>query len=443
MTSKEKILDRDAFVWIWLPGETDPVVCGRVAQLDNGDHVFVYGKSYLRNENAISIFPEELPLNAENHYPLKGLKLAGCLRDASPDAWGRRVILNRLTGRVDNVDLLTEIEYFLNSGSDRIGALDFQKSAEVYTPRESSEASLEELISAAKLVEKGVPLTEDLAKALYHGTALGGARPKALINDGETKYISKFSASGDVYSVVKAEFLSMRLANKIGLNVANVKLVVAAGKDVLLIERFDREYSQDGWKRKLLLSALTLFKLDEMLARYASYIELAEIIRLKFNEPSSTLKELFGRLVFNILCGNTDDHARNHAAFWDGEDYNLTPAYDICPQYRAGNKSSQAMTIYEDTDEASNLSLLENAIKSCAHFSLTEAEAVELIAKQLKAIGDNWGEVCRESAISEVDRALLENTIFLNPFIFEGESSSVEELRTLAEIVKKQMKSIV
>ena len=184
-------------------------------------------------------------------------------------------------------------------------------------------------------------------------------------------------------------------------------------------------------------SLLTLFKLDEMLARYASYIELAEIIRIRFKEPSTTLKELFGRLVFNILCGNTDDHARNHAAFWDGENYNLTPAYDICPQYRAGNKSSQAMIIYKDKDEASNLSLLENAIKSCAHFSLTEAEAVELIVKQLTAIGDNWGEVCRESAISKVDRALLENVIFLNPFIFEGKSSSIEDLRILAENVKR------
>jgi serine/threonine-protein kinase HipA len=177
-----------------------------------------------------------------------------------------------------------------------------------------------------------------------------------------------------------------------------------------------------------------------MLARYASYIELAEIIRIKFKNPSSTLRELFGRLVFNILCGNTDDHARNHAAFWDGEKYNLTPAYDICPQYRAGNESSQAMVIYKDKNENSNLSLLENAIRSCAHFSLTEVEAIDLIKMQLKAIGKNWAEVCTESKISKVDRALLENTFFLNPYIFQGESTQIGEIGKLAESVKGQMK---
>src|SRR5690554_6511118 len=94
-----------------------------------------------------------------------------------------------------------------------------------------------------------------------------------------------------------------------------------------------------------MVSALTLFGLDEMMARYASYEELTDIIRQRFDEPKATLRELYGRLVFNILCGNTDDHARNHAAFWDGKRLQLTPAYDICPQNRTGNEATQAMLI--------------------------------------------------------------------------------------------------
>lgn len=66
--------------------------------------------------------------------------------------------------------------------------------------------------------------------------------------------------------------------------------------------------------------------------RYASYEDLAEIIRYRFTSPKATLHELYGRLVFNILCGNSDDHARNHAGFWDGEHLTLTPAYDICEE---------------------------------------------------------------------------------------------------------------
>src|SRR3546814_12149439 len=94
-----------------------------------------------------------------------------------------------------------------------------------------------------------------------------------------------------------------------------------------------------------MVSALTMFELDEMMAPYASYETLAEIIRHRFTAPKATLRELFGRMVFNILCGNTDDHARNHAAFWDGKMLELTPAYDICPQSRTGNIASQAMLI--------------------------------------------------------------------------------------------------
>ena len=134
-----------------------------------------------------------------------------------------------------------------------------------------------------------------------------------------------------------------------------------AGKDVLLVERFDRAKTKDDWTRKAMVSALTLFGLDEMMARYASYEDLAEIIRHRFTSPKATLHELYGRLVFNILCGNTDDHARNHAGFWDGEHLTLTPAYDICPQSRSGNVASQAMLIVGDNRTSTLATCLEAA----------------------------------------------------------------------------------
>src|SRR3546814_780366 len=154
---------------------------------------------------------------------------------------------------------------------------------------------------------------------MHHGTSLGGARPKALLDDGEKKYVAKFSSSTDVYNIVKTEFVAMRLAAEAGLNAASVSLTKALGKDVLLVKRFDRVSSARGWQRRSMVSALTMFELDEMMAPYASYETLAEIIRHRFTAPKATLRELFGRMVFNILCGNTDDHARNHAAFWDGK----------------------------------------------------------------------------------------------------------------------------
>jgi len=418
MTSKK---EKEAFVWIWLPDETEPVVAGRL-EADNGNIFFNYGKSYLNRigdgKPAIAIYEPELPLRA-GVLPLhEGLTMPGCIRDAAPDAWGRRVIINKKLGikgvSTDTAEL-DELTYLLESGSDRIGALDFQRSPTEYVPRTANNVSLEELIESAERVEKGEPLTPELDQALFHGSSIGGARPKALIQDQGKKYVAKFSSRTDLYSVVKAEFIAMRLAQLAGLNAAPVKLTKAVNKDVLLIERFDRVPKGDKWARKAMVSALTLFRLDDMMARYASYETLSEIIRHRFTDPKHALKELFSRLVFNILCGNTDDHARNHAAFWDGKSLTLTPAYDICPQGRTGNEASQAMLIVGNN----NLSQLKTCLETANNFLLSEEEARETFGNLTAAIKQHWDAVCEDAELNEVDKKLLWRRQFLNPYSIE------------------------
>lgn len=416
-----------AYVWIWLPGATQPIVAGALTR-DGNRFIFNYGRSYLEREDAIPVYEPELPLVRGAIFPAPGLQQASALRDAAPDAWGRRVILNRLMGaqgRGADPDRLDEMTYLLESGSDRIGGLDFQRSATEYVPRASQSASLEELMQAASMVESGVPLTPELEQALFHGSSLGGARPKAMIESGNRKFIAKFSSSTDTYNVVKAEYIAMRLATCAGLNVAPVLLRHTAGKDVILIERFDRIQSHAGWQRRLMVSALTIFGLDEMMARYASYEDLTDVIRQRFDAPKETLRELFGRLVFNIICGNTDDHARNHAAFWDGKKLSLTPAYDICPQGRSGNEATQAMLIIGE-NRMSNLAV---CLSAAAKFLLSEQEAIDVITHCIRTVHQNWAEVCREASLSEVDRNFLWGRVFLNPFIFEGASESILHLR--------------
>ena len=409
----------EAYVWIWLPGKTDPVVAGRVERLRNGRLVFNYGRSYLARNDAISIYEPELPLQPGETRPRANMQMPSCIRDASPDAWGRRVIINRAMGlkarEADTIDL-DELTYLMESGSDRIGALDFQASATEYVARARQNATLDELIQSAERVEKGVPLSPDLDLALQHGTSLGGARPKALIEDGDRKLIAKFSASGDLYNVVKAEFVAMRLAREVGLNAANVALTRGLGKDVLLIERFDRSRVEEGWARHAMVSALTILELDENEARYASYEDLATSIRHRFTGPTRTLEELFGRIVFNILSGNTDDHARNHAAFWNGRMLSLTPAYDICPQGRTGGEASQAMLITGNK----RLSQLTVCLEAAAHFLLSAERARAIIEAQLAVIDAQWSAVCDEAGLTEVDRQFLWGRQFLNPFALEG-----------------------
>lgn len=408
----------EAYVWIWLPGAFEPVVAGRIAR-EGSVYVFNYGRSYLERAGSMPLFLPELPLRRGAIVPEAPLDMAGCLRDGAPDAWGRRVIINRLTGlggdSARDVEF-DELTFMLHSGSDRIGALDFQTSADRYQPREQENATLEEMLEAAGRVERGEPLTPALDRALFHGTSIGGARPKALVEDGADKFIAKFSATNDTYAVVKAEYVAMRLADRVGLDVAPVRLAKANGKDVLLVRRFDRERGERGWNRRAMVSALTMFGLGEMQARYASYVDLVGIVRARFTDPRATLREVFARMVFNVLAGNTDDHARNHAAFWDGEHLTLTPAYDICPQSRTGREAGQAMLVLGDDRR----SLLENCRLSASSFLLSDAEARDLINGQIAGIRANWREICDEAELSEVDRAFLWRRQFLNDYAFDG-----------------------
>ena len=424
MTSRPPVPEpASAYVWVWLPGATDPVVAGQiVAQGEVMD--FHYGRSYLALANAIPLYEPELPLRSGLIAPEPPLRYANALRDAAPDAWGRRVIINRFTGAsgsaADEV-LLNELTCLLHSGSDRTGALDFQASPTDYVARESGTASLDTLVRAAELVEQGIPLEPALAEALQHGTAIGGARPKALISDGDRKYVAKFSSSNDTYNVVKAEYVAMRLAEIAGLDVASVKLVRAMKKDVLLIERFDRRKTERGWTRRAMVSAPTLLGLDALMAAHASYEDLTDIIRARFTRPKETLRELFGRLVCNILVGNSDDHARNHAAFWDGAYLTLTPAYDVCPQTRTGHETSQAMLIH-GRERRSQLSA---CLESCAKYHLSREEALQIVSHLIEVVRTRFEDVCDEAALGDVDRRLLWRRQFLNALAFEGIESEV------------------
>lgn len=410
----------EAFVWIWLPGATIPTVAGRLSRDAAGDGIaFAYDRGYVARPDAISIYGPELPLRTASGPPRPGLSMAGCLRDAAPDAWGRRTIAHFLSrSGHDAVDpsSLDDLTCLLASGSDRIGALDVQRSSTVYEPRAAEAASPEELLEAFERLDRGLPVPPDLDHALLQGSCVGGARPKAVIQEGDTKFIAKFSAAGDVLDVVKAEFVAMRLAQAVGLDVAEVRIRRTAGRDVLLVRRFDRALAAEGWTRTPMVSALTIFGLDEMMARYASYEDLCTAIRHGFEHPTETLRELFGRLVFNVLVGNTDDHARNHAAFWDGGRLKLTPAYDICPQGRSGNEASQAMLIAGE-DRRSQLAACRAA---AASFLLSTAEADAIMAEQVGIVREAWDEVCTEAGLPAVDRAAMWRRQILNPYAFEG-----------------------
>ena len=196
--------------------------------------------------------------------------------------------------------------------------------------------------------------------------------------------------------------------------VADTEVVQVAGRDVLLVDRFDRR--PDGSRRSF-VSALTILGLHEMAGRHATYHDLADVVRRRFVRRRATLRELFARIVFNIIIGNTDDHARNHAAFWDGERLELTPAYDICPQARAGGEQAQAMAIDPDGGRSSQFT---TCLGAANHYDLTEAEARLIIDDQIRVVTDRWDEVADDVGLTGPERRELWGNQVLNPFASYG-----------------------
>lgn len=247
--------------------------------------------------------------------------------------------------------------------------------------------------------------------ALLRGTSIGGARPKALVESGDRRLIAKFSSTTDRYPVVKAEGVAMELARRVGLDVAPAEVVRSLDKDVLLVERFDRP---SGGTRRLMVSALTMLGLSEMNGRYASYADLADLVRARFTDPGPTLRELFSRIVFNIAVGNIDDHARNHAAFWDGTALTLTPAYDLCPQVRSGGEAAQAMAVGRGGERRSQFAV---CIRAAHIYHLTTEEAREIVDTQVGTITDEWDDAADKARLTAVERRRLWGTQILNEFV--------------------------
>ena len=414
MTTSSSSQPGNAYVWAWLPGATEPVVAGRLSAYGSG-YRFAYGDSYVARRDAISLFAPELPLGSGWIDQPDCMTMAGCLRDGSPDAWGQRVIIARLTGlHGDAADRagFDDLTFLLESGSNRIGGLDFQASATEYVPRIGT-ATLDELHAAADALQAG-QLTPDLAAALIDGTAVGGARPKVLLADGDIEYIAKLSTSTDRYPVVKAEAAGLELARRVGIDVPHSEVITSLGRDVLLVERFDRP---GGRRRRMLVSALTMLGFGDFLgARYSSYPEMLDVLRQLSASGKDLGVTVFERIVFNILIGNTDDHARNHAAFWDGKHLELTPAYDLCPQPRSGTEANQAMDISRAGVRSSRLGTCRDA---AADYGLSRAQAQEIIDRQVTVIGDSWTDVADVARLTAVERDAMLGRQVLNPYAFD------------------------
>ncbi|MEO8023886.1 HipA domain-containing protein [Polaromonas sp.] len=330
--------DQSCYVFIQLPGIFEWVICGslRVREVGHNSYVgtFQYGRSYRDRKNAVALDQFHLPLSARPQEFTKLKGIPGALRDASPDAWGRRVIQAKLSLPEANV---SEIDYLLNGPDDAAGNLRF---APTTTLAKASRPfnrihQLQALVQAAQKLEEEGKLPHEVLEQLEPGTSMGGARPKVTVEDGQRIWLAKLPEKGDKLNMQRIEYATLELARAAGLDVCGTRVEEVGDREALMLERFDRKWNPDAnaYARFGLVSGLTVLDAEDGYSgrdRW-SYLLLADELRRWSSRPDQDRLELFRRMVFNAMVTNTDDHPRNHALLQHDGSWRLSPAYDIVP----------------------------------------------------------------------------------------------------------------
>lgn len=388
--------------------------CGQLRLSEEGPHLlassFAYGLNYARRADALEVDPVSLSLRAPEQVvgkwlmPAHGLALFGGIRDAAPDAWGRRVIEAKLKAPANS---LPESQYLLHAGSDRVGALDVRSTLhDGPTKGPSGPHMLEYLMEAAERIEDGLPIPATLDAIFVDGTALGGARPKASVRDEQgVLWLAKFSSRKDSFDIPAIESAALRMAALVGLSVPPVTVQRVGQRKLMMIRRFDRYWAEPDAMpaqgdnllatqpgpgkvehRLGFLSGLSLVGCDETESRTKAYTDLAQAVRNHCHP--STLRadnaELFKRMVYNIFVSNDDDHLRNHGFVWDPRlpGWRLSPLYDVLPRPSLASERFLHLGI----GPQGRLATLDNALASHDAFTLSNATACEMISEVWRVV---------------------------------------------------------
>ncbi len=418
MTSKES--QTECFVYITLPREIESVTAGRFVlskdRRGNSFGQFVYGKSYLARANAVEIDPVDLKLSEDTYRNARLNGVFSSLRDACPDFWGRRVI-ERHSGKT----ILSEIDYLLQSPDDRAGALGFGLNQKPPAPQRNFNKTLqlERLQQIAKrLVQEELEETShesiQIEELLLVGTSMGGARPKTVVEDDIGLWVAKFGRVDDRWNNPRVEHAMLELARSCGINAARSRIESIGKKDVLLVQRFDREKISKGYVRARMISGLTLLRAEEspLHRERWSYVLMAEEIRRLVCEPKTDAKELFRRMCFNALISNADDHPRNHALIAFDTDWGLSPAYDLLPTPSFSQERDLAMVCGDHDRQAT----AKNLLSQTSRFLLGETEAISIISEMTKQVRATWYNVVRRHGVSERDAELIKEAFTYTGF---------------------------
>lgn len=377
MTSDAAPAERLAYVGLAWQANHDVQPVGllklvRHGVMESGE--FAYGRRFLQTPNAQPLNPEHLPLrDAVFVLPERRLRDGGAmpltLRDALPDAWGRKVLEAQQGRAVSDLDAL------LLTNDDRIGAMVFSETLPIQTDVPPADILLlPDLAEAARHLEAGLAVTPRMQQLLRGGASLGGARPKATFVHEGRRFIAKFASMGDEHDMEVVEAATLGMASACGITVPPFQLRELVGGHALLVARFDRAGPISDEQRWHYLSASALLNVPYE-SSDGSYVELAQTLRRISAKPEQDVTELFRRMVFNLVAGNSDDHVKNHGVLHQGQGiWRLAPAFDLVAQLNS-HTGYQELAILPG-QRASSLALAREA---APHFGLSSASAAHII----------------------------------------------------------------
>jgi serine/threonine-protein kinase HipA len=369
-------------VWIWLPGRSEPLRCGTFSWRP-GLGQFRYDDGYKSRLDAVAVDPQRLPLTRSMRAASEDRQhgVFGVIRDASPEGFGLEALESAAGRSIDN-----PLERLELAPGDAVGAIavceDIGRKSQLQTP------SLDELLDALRSSPDGLAGGRTGAP-----TALGGERPKMTVRHRGQLWIAKLQARGDASNAPLREYLAMTIARRVGIAAAEVELHVAGDHQVLLVRRFDRHVTTDGSiHRRLFASAWTALHLDSDAIRgdpQRSYPKFADALQRWRGASDADIvplkRELWRRMAFNAVCGNGDDHPRNHGLLHVDGQWTLAPAYDIAPPMTFSGTLSMAVT--RDGQSGATRRVL---LQDCEWFGLSSAEASAFIDRAVDAVRTFW-----------------------------------------------------
>lgn len=391
-------------VFVQIAGED--VLAGRLwthRRRSSESQTFSYSSDYLARLDAYELDPL-LTLHEGSQQTAVGREIFGAFSDCAPDRWGRRLIERNEKHRVAEAGgtprSFGETDHLLGVRDDlRQGALRFRDpETGIFVAVENSGVpsllDLPRLLNAAEQVERNQETAEDLALLLHQGSSLGGARPKAHILDPfEQISIAKFpSPNSDDWNVMVWEAVALKLAAQAGIRVPDNELVEVAGRDVLIVRRFDRA----GTARIGYVSALTMLERKD--GETGSYLEIADVVKRFSSTATQDLNELWRRIAFSILISNFDDHLRNHGFLRTSTaGWSLSPAFDLNPDPRPRPRELWTAIDFDNHDADPDL-----LMSVAPEFRLTN-EGARGILGEVSVATQEWSSIARGLGATDND----------------------------------------